>query len=79
MSNEDHSFTCHPRVYLLMEQAILAFTSRLHNITTLWPVLFPMALMAGGWVGRGGWLQYWGNMRVQRQSPIPVLTGPNVQ
>ena len=32
-----------------------------------------------GWVGLGGWLRKWDSLPAQRQSPIPVLTGLDVE
>jgi len=32
-----------------------------------------------GWVGLGGWLRKWDSLPARRQSPIPVLTGLDVE
>jgi len=70
----DHSFTCHPHVYPQIEWAIPAFKPEPQSITALWLVLISRRLSWPGWLGE---ILRWFVRR--RQSPNPVLTGPDVE
>jgi len=74
-----HSFTCHPYAYPQVEWTIPAFTAQLQSITALWLVLIsrPAEGSRLSWPGWLGEILRW--FARQRQSPIPVLTGLDVE
>ena len=74
-----HSFTCHPHVYPQVEWTIPAFTPQPQSITALWLVLIsrPAEGRRLSWPRWLGEILRWFVLR--RRSPIPVLTGPDVE
>jgi len=79
MAHVNDSFTCHPHVYLQVEWTMPAFTPQLQSITALWLVLIshPAEGRRLSWPGWLGKILRWFVRR--RWSPIPVLTGPDVE
>jgi len=78
-NKELHSFTCHPHVHSQIEYAMPAFTLKPQSITTHWPVLIYhphkyRRLSLPVWL-----VTHQGGLPVRRRSPIPVLTGPDVE
>jgi len=76
VNDGSHSFTCHPHVYPQVEWTIPAFIPQPQSITTLWLVLIshPTEGSRLSWPGWLGEIVRW-----LRRSPIPVLTGPDVE
>jgi len=73
------SFTCHPHVYPQVKWTIPVFTPQPQSITALCLVLISRPaegrrLSSPGWLGE---ILRWFVRR--RRSPIPVLTGPDVE
>jgi len=74
-----HSYTCHPHFYPEVEWTIPAFTLQPQSITALWLVLIscPTEGRRLSWPTWLGEILRW--FICQRRSPIPVLTGPDVE
>jgi len=74
-----HRFTCHPHVYPQAEWTIPACTPQRQSVTALWLVLnsCPAEDRRLSWPGWLSEILRWFIRR--RQSPIPVLTGPDTE
>jgi len=79
LNEGSHSFTCYTHVYPQVEWTIPASTPQLESITALWLVRISCPA-EGRRLSWPGWLaEILRRFIYRRQSPIPVLTGPDVE